>query len=218
VKAPKVKHYTDDDPNLLTASELGLVLAELPEPFRSLASLMAWTGLRFAEASALKWADLDTANGLIRIRRTAYRGVIANRTKTGKSRSVPMGEPVAEMLQAHRAQLIRDQHPGIESGWVFPSTEGTPLFTGALSKPLALAARKAGIGKRITPHGLRRTFNNLVRQVEADAIVIRSITGHSTAEMTEHYSHVSADEKRKAQAAVLSLVSSGGTSGGTSGK
>ncbi len=47
--------------------------------------------------------------------------------------------------------------------------------------------------KRVTIHGLRRTFNNLSRQV-AGEIVARSITGHVTQAMTEHYSHVDAKE------------------------
>jgi len=51
------------------------------------------------------------------------------------------------------------------------------------------AFKLAKITKRVTPHGLRRTFNNLARQVTGD-IVTRNITGHVTAAMTEHYSHV----------------------------
>jgi hypothetical protein len=42
----------------------------------------------------------------------------------------------------------------------------------------------------IPVHGFRRTFNNLPRQV-ASGEVVRSMTGHVTERMTEHYSHVS---------------------------
>ncbi len=48
----------------------------------------------------------------------------------------------------------------------------------------AILAR-AGITKRVTVHGLRRTFNNLSRQI-AGNIVTRAITAHVTEEMTEH--------------------------------
>jgi integrase len=80
------------------------------------------------------------------------------------------------------------------------------MYSGALNKPLKQAASAVGLGRRITPHGLRRTFNNLVRQVEADAVVIRSITGHSTEQMREHYSHVGVEEKQRAQRGVAELV------------
>lgn len=59
--------------------------------------------------------------------------------------------------------------------------------------------------RRITPHGLRRTFNDLGRRV-CEKIVLQAITGHSTDRMTEHYSHVDHTEKRMAQASIIDLV------------
>ena len=67
------------------------------------------------------------------------------------------------------------------------------------------ALKRAGITKRVTVHGLRRTFNNLSRQV-AGAIVTRAITGHVTEEMTEHYSHVDRAEKLRAADQVVALA------------
>ena len=65
-------------------------------------------------------------------------------------------------------------------------------------------------------HGLRRTFNNLVRQV-ATGEVVRSMTGHVTEAMTEHYSHVELEEKRRAVATVFrDLATESGRSGGRS--
>lgn len=66
-------------------------------------------------------------------------------------------------------------------------------------------------------------MNNLVRQV-AGGVVVRSLTGHVTEAMTDHYSYVGIDEKRTAVRAVLSLIhgphdaaqaAEGGTPGGT---
>jgi integrase len=54
-------------------------------------------------------------------------------------------------------------------------------------------------------HGLRRTFNNLSRQV-AGAIVTRAITGHVTEEMTEEYSHVDRAEKVRTADQVVALA------------
>ncbi len=67
------------------------------------------------------------------------------------------------------------------------------------------ALKLAKISKRVTPHGLRRTFNNLARQVAGD-IVTRSITGHVTEAMTEHYSHVGLGEKLRAANNIVRLV------------
>jgi integrase len=63
-----------------------------------------------------------------------------------------------------------------------------------------------GITDRFTIHGLRRTFNDLARRAGVDAVVTKSITGHVTEQMREHYSTVQLDEKRQAVAGVLKLV------------
>ena len=75
-------------------------------------------------------------------------------------------------------------------------------------------------GDQATVHRpwLPRTFNNIARQV-AGEIVTRSITGHVTQAMTEHYSHVGREEKLAAAGSVVRLVFAAkmGTSGGSSG-
>jgi integrase len=209
VKPPKpVNHYTDEEPNLLSAEELQRVLVELPKRWKALATIMAWTGLRFGEATALRWEDVDTDKGLIRVRRSQYRSIVSPATKTGKVRTVPLVPELAATLLEHRHMMMKEQHPGLEAGWVFPSDTGGLMHTGQLRGPLKEAAKRAGVKHRITPHGLRRTFNNLVRQVEADAVVIRSITGHSTEQMREHYSHVGVEEKQRAQQRVIAMTRS----------
>ena len=55
---------------------------------------------------------------------------------------------------------------------------------------------------RFTVHGLRRTFNDITRRVHVDPLVIKSLTGHVTEDMREHYSTIDLDEKRRAVAAV----------------
>lgn len=60
--------------------------------------------------------------------------------------------------------------------------------------------------RRFTVHGLRRTFNDLARRAGVDGIVTRSVTGHVTEKMREHYSTVALDEKRVAVAQVVRLV------------
>lgn len=193
-----VSHYTDDEPNLLSADELRRVLAALKgSPWEPLILTMVLTGLRFGEATALQWGDLDPNAGTIRVRRSQYRGVVAESTKTGRSRSVPLPVELWAVLAPRR---------GEPSAWAFPSSLGVPHKTGAvLRKPMQAALAKAQVSHRVTPHGLRRTLNNLVRQV-ASGEVVRSITGHSSEAMTDHYSHVSSAEKSSAVARVIELV------------
>jgi hypothetical protein len=59
---------------------------------------------------------------------------------------------------------------------------------------------------RFTPRGLRRTFNDLARGAEVESLVTRSISGHLTDRMREHYSTVTPVEQRESIGRVLRLV------------
>ncbi len=59
---------------------------------------------------------------------------------------------------------------------------------------------------RFTPRGLRRTFNDLARMSNVEALVTKSISGHLTDRMREHYSTVHPVEQRESIGRVLRLV------------
>jgi len=62
----------------------------------------------------------------------------------------------------------------------------------------AIFLKALEIDSTLTVHGFRRTYNNLMRQAVQDTILVQSMTGHSSDEMTEHYSSVSLQEKQDA--------------------
>jgi hypothetical protein len=90
---------------------------------------------------------------------------------------------------------------------VFPA-DRTTLHTqaGPLGRVLRAACAEAGIAPpaRLV-HALRRAFNDLTRAV-AGGEVVRSMTGHVTPAMTEHYSTVRLEEKRAAVRGLSSVV------------
>jgi hypothetical protein len=71
-----------------------------------------------------------------------------------------------------------------------------------------------GLEMSFTPRGLRRTFNDLARTARVEALVTKSISGHLTDRMREHYSTVHPVEQRESIGAVLRLVKGGAASGG----
>lgn len=217
VKAPTPPEYTEDDPNLLTAEEMRELLAALPPQWLPAALVAATTGLRWGEISGLKWSDVDEAAGVIRVRRSNWKG-IATGPKTRKSRRVvPLLPEVAESLRAHRRRLLEAQNPGLAEGWIFPTRRGTLHRGTPFRKVLQKACKAAGIDRRFTFHGLRRTFNNLAVPL-APRKVLQDIMGHVTDAMTDHYSITRSEEKAQLSAGVYDLIrrSESGTSGGTS--
>lgn len=226
----------DQSPNRLTATELRAVLdhllahhqealAELeracadrpgprdrvPMAYPMVLALVS-TGARWGEMSALRWSDVDEIAGVIHIRRAHWNGIVDS-TKTGTVRTVPLTAELARVLREHRRLLVTTQHPGLAAGLVFPSITGGLRRPKSITKPFAAALKKANLGRRQTLHGLRRTFNDLLRQV-ATGDVVRSMTGHSSEEMTRHYAFIAEGEKSSAVVRALGSLASGGGAGG----
>ena len=202
VEPPEVNVYTDEDPNLLSEEELGRLLVAIPMKWYAVVMVLATTGLRWGEVSGLKWEDLDFEEGSIKVRRTNWKGTPVE-PKTKRSRRVVALLPeVAQALAYHRTRLVRKENPGLKAGWVFPTRRGRLHRGSPLLKVLRQALERAEIETDVTVHGLRRTFNDIARRI-VNREVLKSITGHTTDEMVEHYSRVDLEEKRAAAAGVL---------------
>jgi integrase len=193
VAAPRVKRYTKKRPNMLTAEQFHSVIEHIAAQWRGLVLFMVTTGLRWGEASALHWQDIDWKLGEASITRGNDRGTLTKTTKTDRDRSVPVLPEVAELWGLRK-----------QSGLVFPTRKGKLHRGYPLIKVLATACKTAKV-ERVTVHGLRRTFNNLARQLTSRE-VLKSITGHLTDTMVEHYSFVGSDEKTKAARAVAGVL------------
>jgi integrase len=229
--------YTDEEPNSLTPEQLGTLLEAVrvhAPQWYALFAVLAFTGARVGEATALKWDDLQTGEGdggVIVIRRSHNRGRIRTTTKTSKWRRCPMPKELAAILSDHRRTLVAQQHPGLEHGWLFSSSRGRragepggkPTYPSVVRNALlamlvklerAAAEQAAREGRpapgpalpHFTVHGLRRTMNNLLRQTTNDKTVVRAVVGHVTERMTELYSHVADVEKGRAVGNVVALV------------
>ena len=163
---------------------------------------LAYTGMRAGELYGLHWEDIDEATKMIHIKRSAHKGQVGT-TKTGAIRSVPMVGIVEEALQAHRQQMIRDQHPGLAAGIVFPSDKGGYRYRSSIRKPLKLIGEVLGLEVSLSPQVFRRTFNTLLLQAQVDRITIRSMIGHSSEQMTEHYAGIPTQMKKEALGTLL---------------
>jgi integrase len=210
-RVPAVRDVrAEDDPNCLNEGQLAAVLetARVRAPnWHAFFLTLAYTGLRFGEATALRWDDLDETAGVIRVVRAQWKGKL-DTTKTGRVRVVPLAPELAQVLREHRARLLKAQHVGLAEGLVFPSQQRGAfayMHNTAPRRALAKCCAEAGVGHRFTIHGFRRTFNNLVRRV-AEGVVVRSMTGHASIEMTDHYSQVDVREKQAAVAGIVALV------------
>lgn len=139
---------------------------------RALTGVLVYSGLRIAEALALRPKDVDLEAGTI----TVLHG------KGDKRRTVglpPAGVALIEVWLAKRAELAipRTIHGVVPPLFCVISAprQGRPMYASYYREALAETALRAGIDKRVTPHSLRHT--NASHMARAN-IPLRNIQRH----------------------------------------
>lgn len=190
---------------------------EPTKPWRrawAMVATMAWTGMRFGEASALEWRDVNLDAGTIRVRRAQWRGIVGHTKAKASRRLIVIPDELVETLREHRRAMMAHQQPGVDLPLVFPSRRvGTKsgkighVTNGYAGKAITrvCAAAKIDLDGRPWVHVLRHSFNNILRQ-NADELVRQSLIGHADEEVGKRYSSVTMDERRTAVANVVSMI------------
>jgi len=181
------KRLSRKPPEFLTEAEKRRLLKELHDRTCPLAKrdrvifeLFLGTGIRIAELVNLSVDDIDLDGKHIRI--------------TGKG-----GKHQVKFLKTSLRTLMRSylkdrrQMIGSESTALFVSSRGTRLCCRQVAQRLSYWLGKAGIEKKITPHGLRHTFATHLYAKTSDLLLVKRALGHADISTTEIYTHL-ADE------------------------
>jgi integrase len=167
-------------------------LAEAAHEYRLLLLLLAYTGLRWGEVSAVTVGAVDTTARRLAVRQ-AYKktrgGLVLGLPKTHERRKVPLLRSLALELE----KLTKDRDA---AELLFTAPEGGPLygdnFRTRVFNPAVKAAGLAGLG--VTPHKLRHTAASLGIASGADVKVVQTMLGHKSAAMTlDTYGHLFPD-------------------------
>jgi len=181
VELPKIERH---EPRTLSAEEVDRLADAMPDRYRALVLLAAYSSLRWSELVALRVERLDLPRNRLRVEEkiTESGRMIAGTPKTDRSRrAVTIPEFVTFELAEHLRRYPTD-------GLVFTATKGGPIrrpaFYRLVWKP---ALARAGLqGFRFGQ--LRHTGATMALEAGANPVLVAFRLGHTSTRMVEqHY-------------------------------
>lgn len=172
------------DRPILTAKQVLRLADAAGDDRRALILVLAFEGLRWAEATGLLVKDLNFKTMRIEVGRTATKVgseiIVEERTKSYKSRLVPMFDIVAEALRTH----VKGKGP---DDLVFTDPDGHYCRQQSIAAHhtswYSKALRKAGL-PLIRVHDLRHTAASILIAQTASPLGVQRMLGHRSATTT----------------------------------
>ena len=157
---------------------------------RALLELLYAAGLRVSEAIGLDREDLSLDGAFVR--------VIG---KGDKERLVPIGEVALDWLVTWLegpwpALLGRNHVAPVRGGPLFLGDRGGRLGRQAAWAAVTGAAKRAGLGGKVSPHTLRHSFATHLLEGGADLRVVQELLGHASISTTQLYTHLTGERIR----------------------
>jgi integrase len=189
----------------LTAEQFHALLEELQEPFGTMALLSVCLGLRFSEALALRWGDVDWLGSSLSIRRGIVNQIVGDVKTQGSAKTFHLAGELLERLMSWKQS---SQFSGTED-WIFAS----PFKLGRLPysytgtrQELERASKAAGIG-HISSHAFRHTYRSWLDAVKTPIAVQQKMMRHTDIRTTMNiYGDVVTDEMSTAGLRVAELA------------
>lgn len=190
----KVPGNSDRVVLFLDASQVSRLADEverLEDGSGALVYLLAFGGLRWGEAAALRRGRCDLLRSQVHIREAVseVRGEMHfGETKTGKNRTIVLPGFLRDRLAAHMATA-----PGADAeAFVFADSKGGPLRNSNWRHRVwRRACEASGMPDGLRIHDLRHTAASLAVSAGANVKAVQRMLGHSTASQTlDRYSHL----------------------------
>jgi integrase len=205
---PPQRRPMDGIERALSEEQIGvLVRAMKGHRFEPFWTLLLHTGMRFGEAAALRWDDVDFERRALRVQRGVSRvngrdGFRFTPPKTAKSRrAVPLN---AAAVAALRTQRLAANQARLTAGpkWhdlnlVFPNGVGKPLREDHVLQAFHRLCASAGLPRKRL-HDLRHSAASHAYANGADLRDIQDLLGHSKLEITSAIYTASAPDRLRA--------------------
>lgn len=188
-----VPKATTREPVILSAGDYNNLVNACTDPVLKLYVVaLGETGARSeSEVLHLRWDDVDFAGRKISI----VSGRDGHRTKSGKSRVVPMSPALADAMRAHFARYRFAQYSGQPSPWIFHHTRTRRHYKageriGSMRRALMAAAKAAKVPAGFRPHDLRHRRATAWLAQGASVTHVQKALGHADVRTTQIYEHL----------------------------
>ena len=158
----------------------------------ALISLMGTVGLRVTATCNVRVEDVTTTAVGYRVLRTVGKG----------------DKPSVKVLPIPVAQAVDAATAGRTSGWLLLRRDGTQLTRRSADVAVQRLAAQAGIGKKLSPHCLRRSFATLALQAGVDVRVVQQGMDHASTRTTLAYDALGVELHAQASNTVAALLAS----------
>ena len=188
--AHKLKRLTNHRERFLSAAEtqrlIAAVNASLNPMLRYIIPFLLLTGARKREVLDAQWRDVDKERSFWRI----------PITKSGRERHVPLSAAALALLDS----LPRRRH----CHWIFANPKTLKPYVSIFSS--WNTARTAAGLSNLRVHDLRHSFASFLVNAGCSLYEVQKILGHSSAAMTQRYSHLSQDSLLRAASQASAFV------------
>lgn len=160
---------------------------------RAILELLYGTGARISELIGLDVDDIDLSDPEFATVRLLGKG--------NKERIVPVGSYALAALEAY---LVRGRPllaaAGRGNAALFLNARGNRLSRQSAWSVISVAAERAGLGEKISPHTLRHSFATHLLAGGADIRIVQELLGHASVTTTQVYTLVTAETLREVYA------------------
>lgn len=202
VTGVKIPREQRREMQVLTAEEVTHLADSVEDRYQALIYLLAYGGLRWGEAAALRRGRVNLLRSRIEVSESVSetsKGLHYGPTKNYQTRSVAIPEFLKEMLAKHLTDFVDRGRDSL----VFTTENGLPLRNGNFRNRVWDPALEEARLPRIRIHDLRHTCATLLIAQGAHAKAIQRHLGHSSIQITfDTYGHLLPDEQDRVAAAL----------------
>ena len=148
---------------------------------RAILELLYSTGIRVGELVSLTLKDINFVDETIKVK-----------GKGKKERIVPVGTPAMKALIEY---IERKPYSRVDA--VFLNKYGKTLTERSVERLVDKYSKRAGIGKKVTPHTFRHSFATHMLNRGADLRTVQELLGHERITTTQIYTHLTLEKLRE---------------------